>query len=66
MDNRKKLFIFWDIYILCVLLTLLIFFIVYCCQDREFLLHLVGIIFTLPAVTYCIIKLRHDLKVNRP
>jgi hypothetical protein len=62
MSAREKLIVISHIYNLCALLVLLIFFIVYCIQDREFLLHLAGIIFTLPALAYCIYMVSLDLK----
>lgn len=64
MRNKEKLNIIGDIYNLSGLLALLVFFIVYCIQDREFLLHLMGIFITIPAFAYCTYRLIEDLKAN--
>lgn len=55
-----KLKLVGDVYMVCGLSTLLTLFIVDCSTGNQFTLHLIGIIFNIPGLAYCIFRLFSD------
>jgi hypothetical protein len=49
-----------DVYLVCASLVLLTLFIIDCCKGNQFTLHLIGIIFDIPALAYCSFRLFLD------
>ena len=63
-----KLKLIVDVYMVTGLLTLLTLFTIDCTKGNQFTLHLIGIIFDIPALAYCIFRLyidSHDYLTTR-
>ena len=55
-----KLKLIGDVYMVCGLSILLTLFIIDCSKGNQLTLHLIGIIFDIPALAYCIFRLFSD------
>jgi ABC-type sulfate transport system permease subunit len=68
MGIEMKFKLIGDVYMVCGLLTLLTLFMIDCSIGNQLTLHLIGIIFNIPGLAYCIFRLfldSHDYLTTR-
>jgi len=51
-----------DIYLVGCALTALILFTIDCCKGKDVTLHVIGLIFAIPSLAFCIFRLYLDLR----
>ncbi len=62
MGKEMKLKLISDIYLVGCALTAVILFTIDCCKGKEVILHVIGLIFAIPSLAFCIFRLYLDLR----
>lgn len=62
MGKEMKLKLFSDVYLAGCALAAVILFTIDCCTGHEVTLHVTGLIFGIPALAFCILRLYLDLR----